>query len=147
VPSPQLRDCFVIAVQLPFSFIWVLILRMWACTVTCKSSLLITDAISLSILSGRGTLMSHLKIRRLFDKLYPDFWVGPGPAGTFWLWVQSSTVTHCLAKVGIGLGLSMGLYCYSDCCLTCSLGLGLGLGFGCCCSWCFSGSLPSLAPA
>jgi len=131
----------VIAVIAPFGFLLAFIIRMWAAVFWWRSPLLIADAISWSILLGRGIPSSLLEIRRLSAMLDPDSGAGPGFVGALWLWVRGWTVSHLLAGVVVGLGL--GLCCWSDCCLSCSL----GLGFGCCCSWSFSGSPPCIAPA
>jgi len=132
---------WVIAMIALFTFLYVFIIWMWAGAFRWESALLIADAISWSIMFGRGTSLSLLTIRRPSAMLDPDSGSGPGPADALCLWFRGCTQSHLLAGVDLGSGL--GSCCWLDCCLSRSLGLGLG----CCCIWCFSGLPRCIAPA
>jgi len=74
---------WVIPVIAPFAFLFMFMIRMWACAFWLKSDLLIADAISWSILLGRGTISSLLEIRCLSAKLDRAIGAGRGPACAF----------------------------------------------------------------
>jgi hypothetical protein len=71
----------VITIIVPFIFPFMFIIWMWAGAVRGESTLLIADAISCSILFGRGPPSSVLKIRHLSAMADPDVGTGPGLAG------------------------------------------------------------------
>ena len=130
---------WVIAVIVPLSFLFGFMIRMWAGAFWLKSPPLIADAISCSIMSGRGTPSSIHGIRHPSAMLNPDFRAGPGPAAALWLFVRGWTVSNRLRRVGVGL--RVGSCCCSDCRVIRTLDLGLAL----CHSWHSSG-LPSCTP-
>jgi len=71
---------------------------MWARACRWNSALLMTDAISWSIVLGSRTLSSFLRIRRLPAKLEPVVGAGAGLARFFWF--HGGTVCH--RPVGVG---------------------------------------------
>jgi len=69
----------VIAVIAPSAFPLVFMMVMWAGAFGWKSTLLISDAISCSILLDGGTLSARPDIWRLSAMLDPAISAGPGP--------------------------------------------------------------------
>ena len=73
--------CCVIAVSMPLPVFLAFMILMWARVCWWKSTLLMTNIISWSILLGIAKHLSHLSIRGLSAMLDPVVWVGTGPGG------------------------------------------------------------------
>jgi len=134
---------WVIAVIVPLAFLVAFMILMWAGACSWKSTLLIADAISWSILLGAGMLSSLLKIRHLSAMLDLVVRVWPGPVGTVWVCIHGRTISHLLVRIGVRLRLGLGSCCSSVCSVSCIF----CLGYRCCCGWRFSSSPSCIAPA
>jgi len=122
----------MIAVIAPFALHLAFIVLLWAEACWSNSVVLITDAISWSIVLGSGTLLSLLMIKRLSAMLEPVIGAGAGLAG--FIWFRGGIISHHLFSVGaadiapfhadvvLGVGVGAGL--------TAGAGFGLGVGFG-----------------
>jgi len=97
----------MIAVFAPFAFLLAFMILMLAGACWWNSALLISEAISWSIVLGSGTLSSLLRIRRLSVKVEPV--VGAGAVLASFVRFRGGTVSHCLVGVGTDVVTAVGV--------------------------------------